>query len=161
VFVTLFPDVIGVSLFLWLTVWLGFGTSSAWLPVACLTAVLLPTVVLHAVNGLSAARTLDFVRLAELRGVNERTLWWSYILPAAANPLTSLAGLSLAGAIGSSLLVEVLLGWPGLGSLFLEAAQTRDYPVVTTVVTLLGAVLMLSNLAADLALYWLDPRIRL
>jgi len=59
------------------------------------------------------------------------------------------------------LLVEVLLGWPGLGPLFLEAAQTRDYPVVASVVMLLGSVLTISNLLADLALYRLDPRIRL
>jgi peptide/nickel transport system permease protein len=88
-------------------------------------------------------------------------LWRSYLFPAAANPLVSLAGLSLAGAIGSSLLVEVLLGWPGLGPMFLEAALTRDYPVVISVVMLLGTVLTISNLLADLVLYRLDPRIRL
>jgi peptide/nickel transport system permease protein len=162
VLASLLPDVIGISLLMWLAVGLhAQSIATAWLPIVSLTLVLLPTVILHATNAVSSAAKLPFVKLAERRGIATSRLWRSYVLPAAANPLISLAGLSLAGAIGTSLFVEVLLGWPGLGPLFLEAAQSRDYPVVTTVVVLLGAVLTASNLLADLALYRLDPRIRL
>ncbi len=162
VLASLLPDVIGVSLLMWLAVGLKvLPLATTALPIACLTLALLPTVLLHGTNAMSTASRLPFVRLAERRGIASGLLWRSYILPAAANPLLSLAGLSLAGAIGASLFVEVLLGWPGLGPLFLEAAQTRDYPVVTSVVLLLGAVLTVSSLLADLALYRLDPRIRL
>ncbi len=160
--VSLVPDVIGVSLLMWLAVGLHLGSiTKIWLPIAFLSFTLLPAVVLHSTNALSGARTLAFVRLAEQRGILGSRLLRHYLFPAAANPLISLAGLSLAAAIGSSLLVEVLLGWPGLGPMFLEAAQTRDYPIVTSVVVLLGSVLTISNLLADLALYRLDPRIRL
>jgi peptide/nickel transport system permease protein len=69
--------------------------------------------------------------------------------------------MSLAAAIGSCFVVEVLTGWPGLGPMFLEAVQARDYPIVQTVVVLLALVLALSNLAADLLLFRLDPRIRM
>ena len=146
VLISLLPDVIGVSLLMWLAVGLKVQSiATAWLPMLALTLALLPVVVLHATNAMSDAARLPFVRLAERRGIGTGRLWRSYVMPAAANPLTSLAGLSLAGAIGTSLLVEVLLGWPGLGPLFLEAAQTRDYPVVTTVVVLLGSVLTLES----------------
>ncbi len=162
VMLSLLPDVIGVSLLMWLAVGLkAQSIATAWLPIAALTLALLPVVLLHATNAFSGARRLTFVRLAQQRGIAAGRLWRSYIWPAAANPLISLAGLSIAGAIGTSLLVEVLLGWPGLGPMFLEAAQTRDYPVVTSVVVLIGTVLTISNLLADLALYRLDPRIRL
>jgi peptide/nickel transport system permease protein len=158
---TMVPDVAAVSLILWLAVWMGFSISGAWLPIAGLTFAIAPTVFLHASSELGHARRLDFVRIAQSRGISGARLWLRYTMPAAANPLISLAGLSVAAAIGSSFVVEVLTGFPGLGPLFLEAVQARDYPIVQAVLVLLAAVLILSNLAADLVLYRLDPRIRI
>jgi peptide/nickel transport system permease protein len=162
VVLSLIPEVIGVSLLMWLAVGLHLPSiTTAWLPIASLTLSLVPMVILHSTNAMSEASTLPFVFLAARRGIRGTRWFRLYLLPAAANPLISLAGLSFAGTIAASLLVEVLLGWPGLGPIFLEAAQARDYPVVATVVMLLGSVLTISSLAADLALYRLDPRIRL
>jgi peptide/nickel transport system permease protein len=159
--VAMVPDVAAVSLLLWLAVWTGLSITGAWLPIVGLTFAMTPVVFLHATSEMRAARSLDFVRIAEARGITGRALWLRYVMRAAANPLVSLAGLSLAAAIGSSFVVEVLTGWPGLGPLFLEAVQSRDYPIVQTVLLLLAAVLICSNFAADLILYRLDPRIRL
>jgi ABC-type dipeptide/oligopeptide/nickel transport system permease component len=155
------PDVIAVGLMLWLAVWAGLRITGAWLPIVGLTSSLLPVIFLHVSEQVRSARELEFVRIAESRGISGARLWLRFILRAAANPLVSLAGLSVAATIGSSFVVEALTGWPGLGPLFLEAVQARDYPIVQTVLMLLAAVLALSNLAADLALYRLDPRIRL
>ena len=155
------PDVIAVSLMLWLAVWAGVRITGAWLPIVGLTFSLLPVVFLHVSQQVRQARELAFVRIAESRGISGARLWLRFILRAAANPLVSLAGLSVAATIGSSFVVEALTGWPGLGPLFLEAVQARDYPIVQTILMLLAAVLALSNLAADLVLYRLDPRIRL
>jgi peptide/nickel transport system permease protein len=154
------PDVIAVSLILWLAVWAGLSITGAWLPVTGLTLALAPVVFLHASGELRAACDLEFVRIAQLRGISGLRLWFRFILPAAANPLVSLAGISIAAAVGSSFVVEVLTGWPGLGPLFLEAVQARDFPIVQTIIVMLAAVLTASNLAADLLLYRLDPRIR-
>jgi len=98
--------------------------------------------------------------MAEARGIAGWTLWYRYVLPAAANPLVSLLGPSLAGVAGSALAAEALTGWPGLGPLFLDAFQMRDYPVVQAVLVLLGALLTVASLAGDLLLYRLDARIR-
>lgn len=156
----LVPDVAAVAVLLWVGVGLGLSPSGIALPLAGLCATLLPLIALQAGTELRAARRLEFVRLASSRGIRGSRLWMRYILPAAANPLLSLAGLSIAGAIGSSFAVEALTGWPGLGPLFLEAVQARDYPVVQAVLAGLACVLIVSNLAVDLALYRLDPRIR-
>ena len=155
------PDVLVVSLLVWIAVWTGASLTSVWLPAAGLALVMTPAIFLHASRGLAAARDLAFVRIAAQRGVPAGRLWLRFVLPAAANPLVSLFGLSIAGALSASLAAEAITGWPGLGPLFLEAVQSRDYPVVQAVVLLLAAVLTFSNLAADLALYRLDPRIRL
>jgi peptide/nickel transport system permease protein len=158
---TMIPDVIAVSLMLWLAVWAGMRITGAWLPIVGLTFSLLPVVFLHVSQQVRQTRELEFVRIAESRGISGARLWLRFILRAAANPLVSLAGLSVAATIGSSFIVEALTGWPGLGPLFLEAVQARDYPIVQTILMLLAAVLALSNLGADLVLYRLDPRIRL
>jgi len=82
-------------------------------------------------------------------------------LPAAANPLISLFGFSLGTLLSASLLVEVVMGWPGLGPLFLEAIMARDFALVLAVVMLSASFLVLGNLLADILLYRVDPRIRM
>lgn len=154
------PDIVGVSLLIWIAVSSGLPIDSALLPIAALAITLLPAIVLHAGTQLREADCQDFVRLAKSRGINGARLSLRYLLPAAANPLVSLAGLSIASSVSASFVVEVLTGWPGLGSLFLEAVQARDYPIVETVILLLAAVLISANLAVDLFLYNLDPRMR-
>jgi peptide/nickel transport system permease protein len=54
-----------------------------------------------------------------------------------------------------------MTGWPGLGPWFLEAVQARDYEAVQAVILVLAFFLTLTNFAADLILYRIDPRIRL
>ncbi len=155
------PEVILVSVLTWIAVALGAPLTGAPLPMVALLIVVMPLVFLHAMSALAAAREANFVRLAESRGIASHRLWTKFMLPAAANPLLSLAGPSLAAAVGSSLVIEAATGWPGLGSLFLEAVQARDYEVVQSVVLLLAILLTFTNLVADLLLYRLDPRIRL
>lgn len=155
------PEVIVVSLLLWLAVWTGAPLTGAWLPMAGLICMVTPLVFLHAFSALTSAREANFVSIAESRGGPPKRLWTRFILPAAANPLVSLLGPSLATAVGSSLVIEAMTGWPGLGPLFLDAVQARDYEVVQAVVVMLAAALTSLNLAADLLLYRIDPRIRL
>ena len=72
----------------------------------------------------------------------------------------SLFGLSLATLLSGSLLVEIIVGWPGVGPLLLEAILARDLYVVIGVVMFSTAVTFAGNLVADGLLYLLDPRIR-
>ena len=69
-------------------------------------------------------------------------------------------GLSIAGLLSSSLLVETILGWPGLGPLFLEAIAARDLYLVIGPVILSALFLISGVLIGDLLLYAVDPRIR-
>lgn len=84
----------------------------------------------------------------------------SYLLPSLAPSLLPLAGISLGQLLSASLLVEVIFGWPGLGPLFLEAVFARDLHVVIAVLLLSAFLLLVGNLAADLAALALDPRQR-
>jgi peptide/nickel transport system permease protein len=59
-----------------------------------------------------------------------------------------------------SLYVELLFSWPGMGRLFYDAATYRDYPILLGVLIISSAVVIMSNLLADIAYGFLDPRVR-
>jgi peptide/nickel transport system permease protein len=101
-----------------------------------------------------------FALHARALGIPPRRRLFRHLLPAAVNPLVSLFGLSLGTLLSASLLIEVVMGWPGLGPLFLDAIMARDLAIVLATVLLSAAFLITGNLAADLLLYRLDPRIR-
>jgi peptide/nickel transport system permease protein len=101
-----------------------------------------------------------FIQAARGHGIGETRLLLRHALPAAANPLISLFGLSLAALVSGSLLVEVICGWPGLGPMFIDAIYARDVQIVLAVVMLFSAFLVISNFIADLLLYATDPRVR-
>jgi peptide/nickel transport system permease protein len=74
--------------------------------------------------------------------------------------MVSLFGLSLGTLLSSSLLVEAVAGWPGLGHLLLQALLQRDHLIIAGAVLLSSIFLVAGNLVADLLLCAVDPRIR-
>jgi peptide/nickel transport system permease protein len=129
------------------------------LPAAALVLGILPVLVRHVRAAVGAALTAPFVRVARAHGLGEGRVLFGHALPAAANPLVSLFGLSLAGLLSMSLLVEVVMGWPGLGPLMLEAILARDLHLVVGPVLVSTVLLLAGNLVADLLLLAVDPRI--
>jgi peptide/nickel transport system permease protein len=69
-------------------------------------------------------------------------------------------GVSLGTLLSGSLLIEVIMSWPGLGPLLLEAILERDLYVVVATVLFSTVFLVAGNLLADVLLHWADPRIR-
>jgi peptide/nickel transport system permease protein len=110
----------------------------------------------------SAIEVMDssYFRAAQGHGLGTATLLFRHALPAAANPLISLFGVSAGFLLSASILVEVIMSWPGMGPLMLEAIFGRDLFVVIGAVMISTAVLVLGNLLADILLYFFDPRIR-
>ena len=100
------------------------------------------------------------VRSARGHGIRGWRLDLRYVLTIAANPLISLAGLSIAGLLSASLLIEVVMSWPGLGPLLVDALLARDVHVVLGASMLATVFLIGGNLLADLTLFAVDPRIR-
>ena len=130
------------------------------LPVAALVLGIVPALVRYVRASVADALGAPFVRAARAHGIPERRVLFRHALPAAANPLVSLFGLSLAGLLSMSLLVEVVMSWPGLGPLFLEAILARDFHLVLGPVLASTFLLLGGNLLADLLLAATDPRIR-
>ncbi len=103
----------------------------------------------------------SYYRAAEGNGLRPLTLLFRHALPAAVNPMVSLFGLSVAYLLSTSLVVEVVMGWPGLGPMLLEAVLGRDLFVVLGAVMFTTFFLVAGHLIADVLLYVFDPRIRM
>ena len=131
------------------------------LPVAVLVLGMLPTLVRHVCASMAEVIDSPFALSARAQGIPRQRLLFRHLLPAAASPLISLAGFSLGTLLSASLLIEVVMGWPGLGPFFLEAIMARDFAVVLAVVILSASFLVAGNLLADILLYRVDPRIRM
>jgi peptide/nickel transport system permease protein len=130
------------------------------LPAAALVLATLPTLVRHVRAAIAEVLEAPFLRAAASHGLPRRTLLYRYALRAAANPLLSLFGFSVGTLLSGSLIVEVVMSWPGLGPLLLESILARDLYVVIGGVLCSTLFLVAGNFLADLLIYWADPRIR-
>jgi peptide/nickel transport system permease protein len=141
----------------------GPWTDLAWhlaLPVATLVCVIAPPIFRHVRAAVIESDQATRVMAARALGVPRSRVLLRHALKLSANPLVTLAGLSVASLISASLLIEVVMAWPGLGPLMLEAVLARDVHLVAGTTTIAAALLISANLLSDVALYGVDPRIR-
>jgi peptide/nickel transport system permease protein len=129
------------------------------LPVMALALSRVGGLVRHARESVAAALGLPPVRLMYASGIPTHRILLKDVLPLAANPLITLLGLSLAGLLSGSLIVEVVMGWPGLGPLLLEAILARDVYVVIGATMCSAVLLLFAGAVADFLLRSADPRI--
>jgi peptide/nickel transport system permease protein len=132
----------------------------AFLPLCALVITTLPSVIRHVRTSTIEAAASPAVQAVRGHGLSRSRITLRYVLPLAANPLISLAGLSIATLLSTSLLIEVVMSWPGLGPLLVDALLAKDVHVVLSASMLASGLLVIGNLAADLTLYAVDPRIR-
>jgi peptide/nickel transport system permease protein len=130
------------------------------IPVFTLVVASLPILVRHVRASMIEVLNAPFIVAARGHGITRSRILFGYALPAGANPMISLFGLSLAGLLSGSLLVEVITGWPGLGPLLLEASVSKDLYVVIGVVMSSTVFMIMGNLLADALLVAVDPRVQ-
>jgi oligopeptide transport system permease protein len=102
----------------------------------------------------------DYVRTARAKGLYESRVLWVHVVRNSLVPLLSAAMPMLALLVTGALFVEQFFGMPGAATSFLDAARTRDYPLLLGLTTGLAALVLAANLAADLVLAFIDPRVR-
>ena len=130
------------------------------LPLCALTAAMLPVLVRHVRSAMVDVLHSPFIVAAQGHGVSRYRLLFRHALPAAANPLISLFGISVGMLLSGSLLIEVIMSWPGVGPAFLQAILERDPHVVVGAVLFSTLFLVAGSALADVFLYIADPRIR-
>src|SRR5262252_7291842 len=102
----------------------------------------------------------DYVEMARLKGLPERTVLVRHALPNALGPVFQVIALNLAYLAGGIILVEVVFNYTGIGSATAEAVVNHDLPVIQALAILLAAVYVVLNLLADLATILVTPKLR-
>lgn len=160
--------------------WLGimlvllFSVTLGWLPASGYTGIsslILPAltigVILTATN-LRIVRTTmlevlseQYIMVARAKGLNERQVIYKHALRNSSIALVTYLGLQFGNLMGGLVVVELVFGWPGMGTLSIDAIAQRDYPILQAVISILAIMIVGVNLLVDLTYGLLDPRIRL
>jgi len=102
----------------------------------------------------------QYVTTARSKGLAEKVVVQKYAVRMAINPLISVLGMQIPKMISSSIIVGLVLSIPTVGSIFLRALITQDMYLAGAILLLMTVMLLIGNLLADIALAWVDPRIR-
>jgi peptide/nickel transport system permease protein len=102
----------------------------------------------------------QYVVTARAKGLPENRVVYRHALRNAINPLITLFGFEFSALLSGAALLEIIMNWPGLGSLMLSAVQTQDTFLVMGSLLLGGLMLIAGNLIADILLVIADPRVR-
>jgi peptide/nickel transport system permease protein len=173
---TVIPEFVSsIALILVLGVWLRWlpisastrpGTSSLEvlrhlvMPALPLVIVLFGYIARMARAGTLEALDSDYTRTATLKGLPKRTVIWRHVLGNALLPTITVIAAQLGYMIGGLVVVESLFRYQGIGSLILTAARGKDFPMLEAGILTVGAVFVLTTLAADTLYTVLDPRLR-
>jgi len=102
----------------------------------------------------------DYIRTARVKGLSEARVLWLHALPNAVAPIVQRLGVSLPLLLSSTLVLEIVFSWPGMGNTIYGAIFQRDYPVVLGSTAMAAVLVVAGSLAADLVYAWIDPRVR-
>jgi peptide/nickel transport system permease protein len=102
----------------------------------------------------------DYVTMARLKGLSNRTVIWRHAVPNAIVPAIQVSALQLAYMAGGVVIVEYVFSYNGIGSQLVTAVTNRDIPTVQALVMIIGAVYVIVNLVADLLTIVVTPRLR-
>ncbi len=102
----------------------------------------------------------DYVVVARSKGLGAQRVLWRHVLPNAAIPILTVIGLDFGGLIAHATVIEWVFAWPGIGRLGVDAALASDTPVMLGFVLTASVIVLLVNLATDIAYGAADPRVR-
>jgi peptide/nickel transport system permease protein len=102
---------------------------------------------------------MDYVRTARAKGVRGAVVIFKHVLRNAMIPVVTILGLTLADLLSGVVIIENVFAWPGLGTLAVQAAGSRDFPVIQGTVFFFAVLLIGANLLVDILYAVIDPRI--
>ena len=136
------------------------GVSSIVLPVVTLAAIYSAYIARLTRAGMLEVMRSDYIRTARAKGLDEKTVLLRHALRGGIIPVLSFTGPALAALLAGTVVVEKVFALPGLGDIFIKSVLNRDEPLTLGIVAFLSILIMIFNLAVDIAYGYLDPRIR-
>jgi peptide/nickel transport system permease protein len=102
----------------------------------------------------------DFILMAKAKGITNRRILWRHALRPSSLTLLTVAGLNIGALIGGTIVVEVIFGIPGVGTLLYEAINERQFVMLQSIVAVIAIGYVLVNIGIDILYTILDPRLR-
>ncbi len=130
------------------------------LPVAVSTLGSVASILRYVRNAMLEVLKQDYIRTAKSKGLKDKVVIYRHAFRNALIPIITLIGFYLPSFFGGSVIVEVIFNWPGIGRLLNMAYQGRDRQIILTVTLFFAALTLLSNLCADIAYAFADPRVK-
>ncbi|MDA4124899.1 MAG: ABC transporter permease [Thaumarchaeota archaeon] len=103
----------------------------------------------------------DYIRTARSKGLDENSIFYRHALPNASVSLITVSSLVMTFLLTGSVFVEYLFNYPGMGQYAFYALLGQDYPAIMATVFVFAALIVTTNLVADLLYAYVDPEIRL
>ncbi len=153
--VLLFGAILG-----WLPTFGRGGPSHYILPAFVLSWASMAGVVRLARSSMLEVLDSEYVKFARIKGLQERIVIYKHAMKNAIIPVLTFGGLTLAGLLNGSVVIEVVFAWPGIGRLLLQGISQRDFPVIQATVLAAGAFYVVTALLVDILYAYVNPRIR-
>ncbi len=102
----------------------------------------------------------DFILMAKAKGITNRRILWRHALRPSSLTLLTVAGLNIGALIGGTVVIEVIFGIPGMGTLFFTAIEERQFVMLQSLVIVIAVGYVVVNLLIDILYNVLDPRLR-
>lgn len=131
------------------------------LPALCLSFGTVAVVTRIMRNSMLEVLSLDYIKTARAKGLDERAIIWKHARKNAMIPTTTVIGLGFGGLLGGAVLTESIFSWPGLGKWSANAIRSFDSNSVLGFCLLIAVIFVLVNLVVDVIYAYLDPRVHL
>lgn len=139
----------------------GYGTAPHLImPAFCLGVFTAPTAMRLVRSGMLDVLTMDYMRTARSKGLSEGMVLLRHGLRNTLIPVVTVLGLQFGQLLGGAIITETVFAWPGVAQLAVNAIVYADFPVVQASIITLAVLITVVNLAVDLVVGLLDPRIR-
>jgi peptide/nickel transport system permease protein len=141
------------------SIWTLDGFKAFILP--CVTLALIPIALIARLTRSAMLDVLnqDYVAVARAKGLGERGIVLRHALRNALPPVVTYVGLQYGTLLGGAVVTETIFSLPGIGRLVVTSISQRDYPMIQGAILFIAVVFVLINLAVDIVVAWLDPRV--
>lgn len=131
------------------------------LPASVLSVQFIAILMRYTRSSVLEVQTQDFMRTARAKGLSRSKALLLHAFPNALVPIVTVIGANFSSLIGGAVFLETVFSWPGLGTLFVDGIESRDYPLIMGITLFMAVAILMINLLTDVIYAWIDPRISL
>ncbi len=131
------------------------------LPAIALSSIMLPLFIRLVRAEMMESMGQEYIRFARAKGLKKNTIRYKHAFKNTLLPVITVGGVQLGIMVAYTILTETVFQWPGMGSMFLNAVNRADIPLLTTYIVFVGFIFVFTNTIVDLIYGLIDPRVKL